>query len=218
MLKLMRQHAKYFYVLFFIVILSFIFWGTGTVDQNAAEPLATIGEEVVTVQEFWRTYENMADLYRDIYGAEFDPEEMDLKQVVLNTLIEERLLLAAAREAGITVTDRELEDAIVNNPAFMRGGAFDREVYKNTLRLNGLTVAQYETNKRGELMLAKMRRLIQESVALTPQDVRGFPAGDETYKSLRETLLEAKKSAAVRAFVSGMMRRIPVTVNQQLIS
>jgi peptidyl-prolyl cis-trans isomerase D len=34
MLKVMRQHAKYFYVLFFIVILSFLFWGIGTVDKT----------------------------------------------------------------------------------------------------------------------------------------------------------------------------------------
>lgn len=215
----MRQHAKYFYVLFVIVILSFIFWGTGTVDKASnGQPLAKIGDQVVTVQEYWNSYENVADLYRDVYGSDFDPEEMNLKQKVLNTIIEERLLLMSAQEAGITVSDEEVSDAVTHNPAFMRDGAFNREVYERTVEINRMTTSLYESLKRQELMIDKMRRLVEETVALTPEDVRGLPQDEESYKALRETLLEAKKSVALRSFVEGLKSKFPVTVNEQLIS
>lgn len=218
MLKHMRKHAKYFYALFVIVILSFIFWGTGTVDQNSAVPLAQIGDETITVQEYWRAYENTASLYRDVYGSEFDAEKLGLKDMVLETMILERLLLGATREAGITVSDAELEEAIVNDPAFMREGAFNKDIYQNTLNLYRMTASQYEALKRRDLVLQKMRRLVGETVALTPSDVKGLSGNEDIYKSLRETLLESKKDAALKSFLNGMKKKLPITVNKQLIS
>ena len=53
MLMSMRKHAKYFYVLFFIVILSFVFWGVGTVDKTGgAESIAEVGNYKITAQKF----------------------------------------------------------------------------------------------------------------------------------------------------------------------
>ncbi len=37
MIKALRKHAKYFYILFFIVILTFIFWGVGSVDKTGED-------------------------------------------------------------------------------------------------------------------------------------------------------------------------------------
>jgi peptidyl-prolyl cis-trans isomerase D len=219
MLKAMRQHAKYFYVLFVVVILSFIFWGTGGVDQNSGtQAVAQVGEEAITSQEYWRAYDSMADLYRDIYKDEFDAEAMDLKNTVLNTLVEERLLLIAAVEAGFKVTDKELQDSIVNNPTFMRDGAFNKDVYLRTLQLNRMTPTYYEAVKRRELMLTKMRLIIEETVDLSPSELDVLSSGEEAYTALRETLLESKKNAAVKSFIEGVKKRVPVTVNEQLIS
>ncbi len=215
----MRQHAKYFYVLFVVVILSFIFWGTGGVDQNSGtQAVAQVGEEAITSQEYWQAYDNMADLYRDIYKEEFDAEALDLKQTVLNTLVEERLLLIAAVGAGFKVTDKELQDSIINNPAFMRDGAFNRDVYLRTLQLNRMTPTYYEAVKRRELMLTKMRLIIEETVDLNHAELRALSSGEEAYPALRETLLESKKNAAVKSFIEGIKQRVPVTVNEQLIS
>ena len=44
MLQSMRKHAKYFYVLFFVVIISFVFWGVGTQDKEQALNLVDIGK------------------------------------------------------------------------------------------------------------------------------------------------------------------------------
>jgi peptidyl-prolyl cis-trans isomerase D len=219
MLKALRQHAKYFYFLFVLVILAFIFWMPGTIEQNSAlQAVAEIGDEKITTQEYWRAYDNMADLYREVYREKFDAEAMDLKGIVLRTLIEERLLLIAAQEAGITVTDEELQEAIVNNPAFMRNGGFDKDIYLRALQLSRITPLAYEESKRRELMLSKMRRTIEATVELTPQEVAALSEDEETYKSLRETLLDAKRSQAVMSFINGLQKRVPLKVNEQLIS
>jgi peptidyl-prolyl cis-trans isomerase D len=137
---------------------------------------------------------------------------------VLDKLIEDRLLLIAAREAGIVVTDVELQEDIVNNPAFQGAGGFDKQVYENRLRLNRITPATYEAATRQDLLLQKMRRMIEASVELSPEEIEALSGDEEGYASLRETLLNSKRGQALSSFLEGVKRRVPVTVNENLIS
>ena len=214
----MRQHAKYFYVLFVIIILSFVFWGVGGVDQPTTKPLAIVGKDTISVEQFWRSYDRTVELYRDVYKDDFDPEAMNLKQGVLQTLIQERLLIAAAHEVGINVTDKELEAAIINDPAFERNGAFSKEIYLRTLQANRLTVSYFESLRRDEITQKRMRQLIGETVKLSPSELRNISGTEEVAGALKEALLQNKRSAAVRSYVRGLMRRFPVKVNSELIA
>lgn len=219
MLKVMRHHAKYFYVLFVLVILSFIFWGVGRVDNTTTLPVASIGDERISIDEYWRSFYNMADVYRNIYGDKFDDKMQDaLKQTVLNSLVEERVLLVAAREAGITVSDAELREAIVNEPSFQRNGAFSSDVYQNTLRLNRLAPEYYEAVKRRELMIEKMKSLVHGAVDLSPAELAALPADEKTGGAVRKALLEKKREEALRSYVEGLKRQMRVTVSPELIS
>jgi len=215
MLKAMRKHAKYFYVLFFIVILSFIFWGVGTVDKSTAVPVAEIEKERISLEEYWMAYDRIRDFYRNIYRERFDEEmekRLSLKQRVLDSLIDERVLLIAAKRAGIKVTDKELQDAIVNDPAFIREGRFDRDIYLRVLQLNRMTPELFESMKRRELLLTKMQRLIGESVDVTAVDMSGKP------DAMKESILSDMRARAVKSYVEGLKRQMKIKVNQQLIS
>ncbi|GAB4388656.1 MAG: SurA N-terminal domain-containing protein [Thermodesulfovibrionales bacterium] len=216
MLKSMRKHARYFYVLFVLVILSFIFWGVGGVDNDTSTaPVATIGEdEKITLDEYWRTYERVLDLYREIYKEKLDPEKMKLKEQVLESLLEDRVLYLAARDAGIAVSDAELQSAITSNPAFMRDGFFNRQIYLRSLELNRMTPAQYEGAKRREMMVEKMKNLVRQSVDLSPAEIE--KAGKD--EALRNILLDSKRQAALDSFVQGLKTRLNVKVNYELIS
>lgn len=219
MLKLMRKHAKFFYVLFVLVILSFIFWGVGTVDKQTTVPLAEVGEETVGLEDYWRAYDRMAGLYREVYKDKFDSElQEQLRQKVLDSLIDEKVLLIAASESGITVSEKEIEDAIMNDESFIRDGTFSKEIYLRVLELNRMTPLYYEAAKRRELMLEKMRRLIEESVDLTVLDLKGISGDEKQVESIKQSLLEAKRQAAVTSFVEGLKRRVVITVNRDLIS
>lgn len=223
MLKAMRHHAKYFYVLFFIVILSFIFWGVGTVDQSdKGNIVAEVGRYKITGEEYWRTYDRMFNFYRDMYKEKFDEEmqkKLKLKEGVLNSLVDNRVLLSAARENGITVTDDELNEAIKNEPAFMKNGSFDSEVYQNRLRLTRLTPETYEAAKREDLILTKMRRLVELS-AFIPSDelVKITGSDDQSTKALQDAMVENARATALRAYVEGAKRGLKIKLHTDRIS
>ena len=224
MLQVMRKHAKYFYVLFFIVILTFIFWGVGGVDKTGGvEIVAEVGKYKITADEYWKTYDRVYRFYREIYKDKFDEElekKMNLKESVLNSMINERVLLITAKDMGISVSDSELQDAIANDPVFMKNGVFDKDVYLNRLRLNRIMPESFEGMKRQELTLNKMSRLIELSVDVT--DIASpFPqaSGDEqTTKMLSQMLINEKKEKALKSYTEGLKKNIKIKVNKQLVT
>lgn len=213
MLKAMRKHARFFYVLFFIVILSFIFWGVGTIDKSTNVAVAEIDKEKISLEEYWRAYDRVREFYRETLKEGFTEEvekNLNLKQKVLDILIDERVLLIAAKKAGLSVSEKELEEAIINDPAFMRDGKFNRDVYIRTLELNRLTPQIYESMRKKELLLTKMRRVITESVDIPQVDVKD--------DALRQAMLSSMREGAVKSYVEGLKKGLKIKVNQQLIS
>ena len=222
MLKMMRHHAKYFYVLFFIVILSFIFWGVGTVDKTSSGGIvAEVGKYKITQEEYYRAYDNAFKFYKDLYKEQFDEAmqaKLDLKNTVLDSLINNRILLIAAEENGIRVSDEELNDAITREPAFMKEGVFDTQVYQNTLRLSRITPELYEAMKRDELSATRMSRLIELSAHPAVVDLGGMSADDQTIKALKDAMLNDAKDKAVKAYIEGYKKSLKIKENRQLIS
>jgi hypothetical protein len=224
MLKGMRKHAKYFYVLFFIVILSFIFWGIGPKDiSNGVEIVAEVGKDKITAEEYWKVYDGVYRFYRELYKDKFNEEmekNLKLKEKVLDQMVNERVLLLAAQEEGIQTSDEELQDIIARDPAFMKNGFFDKGVYLNRLKLARMTPELFENLKRQELTLNKMRRLIELTVDVTDTDSAALPAsGNEQFTAmLNQTMLNDKKEKAVQAYVEGLKKQMKIKVNKQLIT
>ncbi len=223
MLKMMRQRAKYFYFLFFIVILSFIGWGVGRVDNEGnANIVAEVGKYRIPAEEYWRTYDRIFKFYSDIYKEKFDEtmqKSLNLKQGVLDSLIENRVLLIAAKDNGITVSDEELNESIINEPAFMKDGVFNSDVYQNRLRLNRLSPEMYEAAKREELTVEKMKRMIELSAPVPSEELAKVSAqDDQTAKALRDAMLNSARANAVKAYVEGLKKGIKIKIYSERLS
>jgi hypothetical protein len=220
MLKMMRTNAKYFYILFVVVILSFIFWGIGPKDgAENGDILAEVGPYKITAQEYWRAYDNTFKFYRELYKDKFDEDmqkKLNLKENVLNAMVDNRLLLVAAANNGMTVSDDELNRAIESEPAFMRDGVFDTNVYQNRLRLERITPEIYEASKREELTIQKMRRLIELSVSVPAEDLARMQADEKNAQAL-QALLGAAKDNAVRSYLDGLRTEVKIKIYENRI-
>ena len=221
MLKAMRKHAKYFYVLFFIIIITFVFWGVGTVDKTGnVEVIAEVAQHKITVEEYWKAYDSTFRFYKEVYKDAFNEKmQKDLKEKVLDSLMDEKVLLIASKEAGISVSDEELQDSISGERAFLKNGVFDKEVYINRLRLNRITPEVFENMKRQELTYEKMRRLVELSVDATALDIQlPRPSGNEQAADMiRQAMMGDKKGKAVKSFIEGYKKSLKIKINKKLI-
>jgi hypothetical protein len=224
MLQAMRKHAKYFYVLFVIVIITFIFWGVGTVDKTSGvEIIAEVGPYKITAQDYWQTYDRVYRFYKEIYKDKFDEEmqkKMNLKETVLDSMVNDKVLMITAKEIGITVSNDELQDAISAEPAFAKNGVFNRDMYLNRLKLNRLTPEVFENFKRQELTIEKMKRFIELTADTTDTDInlQKISGDTQTADMIKQAMLGDKKGKAVLAYVEGMKKNIKITINKRLIS
>ena len=222
MLKTMRHHAKYFYVLFFIVILSFIFWGVGNVDKGQQERIvAEVDGLKIPAEEYFRAYDRALGFYRDLYKEKLDEEmlkKLNLKENILNSMIDSKVLLLEAKKEGVTISDDELNEAIRKDPAFMNNGAFDRDVYMNRLRLNRLTPEVYEAAKRQEMMIARVRRTIELGAPLPEADLAKLTGDDQNVRQIREALINSAKEKAVKSYIEGLKKGLKISINKDVMA
>ena len=217
----MRKHARFFYVLFIIVILSFIFWGVGTVDKSSAPSIAEIGKEKITAEEYWRAYDQMRETLRETYKDQFNEEmekKLKLKEVVLSSLIAEKVLAVAAGEIGMTIPDQELQDVITHQPSFMRDGVFNRDLYFRALQMERQTPEMFESSLRQQLIAAKMRQLIWSSAVVNPLDLRNISGDEKDVNEKMQAIVTSNRNAALASYVNGVRQRMNVKINTDLIS
>lgn len=220
MLQSMRKHAKFFYVLFFIVILSFVFWGIGTVDQEQGSFIAEIDNMKISQEEYWRAYERMREVYREMNKGQFTEEmekKLNLKASLLNSMVEDKVLMVAAKKLGVAVSNKELRDAITTDPQFMRDGIFRQDVYFRALQLMRVTPELYESKLMQQLTALKMKRLIWTTVDTASNDALASALAKNDQAAL-DQLLFNKRNIAVKSYVESMKKTIKVKVNSDLIS
>lgn len=146
MLRILREKAKYFYFLFFIVIITFVFYfGWDITRQTTPSYVAEVAGQKISSERFWRHYEETRRIYSEIFKQK-DNKELDsfIKNKVLQDLIDEEVIFWFAYQNKIQATEKEIQDAIINDPRFMRNGIFQKDIYFQTLKLNRITPSQYE--------------------------------------------------------------------------
>jgi peptidyl-prolyl cis-trans isomerase D len=176
MLKIMRGN-KFFSVFLLSAItimisVAFIFWGIGPKDNAAVQYVAQIEDDNILLEEYYRAYDNEYNRLRDQYTDD-EIEKMNIPDRVINALIDRRVILIAAGNAGITVTEKELQDAIMRAPYFQRDGVFDVNVYERSLKINRISPQNFENSMRSDLISAKMTALIGETVELSSESTDG---------------------------------------------
>ncbi|MDI1472152.1 MAG: SurA N-terminal domain-containing protein [Thermodesulfovibrio sp.] len=196
MLKTLREKAKYFYFLFFLVIITFVFWGVGTVDKPKIEYVAEVDGQKIYAEKFWRNYEELRRAYREVFGEKASEMDKDLKERVLEDLINEEVLLWIAKKYDIEATDKEVQNAIINDPRFMRNGVFQKDIYFQILKLNRMTPAQYEAYLKREITIGKTLQLIASAKGKNE-------ISDEVF---------------IKAFLKSVKENIPIKINKEAIS
>lgn len=193
MLKVFRDNLKYlswvlWLVIFVFILFVFVDFG-GTVNRGSlpSEAAATVGGLEISYREFEQSYRQTEDAYREAFGGDFDREranQMGLPMQVLNQLVNERILMLEADRMGLTVSPKEVRQAVVEMPALQKDGEFiGREAYERLLRANRLSADQFHESLRRELLTEKVRTVLAQSVYVSPEDVeRAYREQTETAK------------------------------------
>ena len=200
-----------------MISVAFIFWGIGPKDNPTFQFVAQIEDDNILLEEYYRAYDNEYNRLRDQYTDD-EIEKMNIPDRVINALIDRRVILIAAGNAGITVTEKELQDAIMRAPYFQRDGVFDVNVYERSLKINRISPTNFENSMRSDLISAKMTALIGETVELSSEETKILDSiqGDNK-DQLTQIFLSSKSQQTVKAYVESLKRQLDIVLNRDLI-
>jgi peptidyl-prolyl cis-trans isomerase D len=177
-LKIIRRNASaaWVKVMFVAIVVVFIFWGIGSVvGGQKAQVVARINDQIVDPADYYRTYNNLARMYQDIYKDKLQPDMMknlNLKGQAMDQLVRSTLLQQEAQRLGLRVSDSELQNSIATVPAFQDNGHFNKELYLRTLRANNFTPGDFEDAQREELLTRKLQDLVASGVQVSEAEVK----------------------------------------------
>ncbi|HEX2055013.1 MAG TPA: SurA N-terminal domain-containing protein [Nitrospiraceae bacterium] len=232
MIKLLREVAHdypwFLKSIMGILAIAFIitmgWWGFG---QQTGNVVASVGDLTIQQDEYRRAYENTYRFYKD--KGQTDIKDEFLKQFVLEQLIENRMWLLAAQEMGLSVSDDDLRNAVMQRPEFQRNGAFDPDLYRRLLAANHLTPSIFEAMEAKDLLTNKARLVVMDSVALTPSELseaqtlvtRQGEADPAKAAAARERIFQSflfqKQQRALAAYAEAMKTKIPIKVHKELL-
>ncbi|MBI4825682.1 MAG: SurA N-terminal domain-containing protein [Nitrospirae bacterium] len=221
MLKAMHS-SKFFSMVIlggviFIITISFLFWGIGPKSNDQSGVLATIEGERIMINEYWDKYNDTYRRMKEVYKTEEELNALDLKESVLSSMIDRKVLLVTAKRAGIDVSDEELKNEIINTSYFQKNGAFDPALYERILSQNRMSPQSFEAEYRNDIIVNKMNRLIEETAELTTDEMNMLNSVKEGKEQLIEAFLSSKRNQAMRVYIDGMKQMVDITVKRDLI-
>ncbi len=184
MLDIMRRFRSSATAMFIVwalaasFVIGFIVLPSVTSDptQNATV-VARIDDEPVYARELDEAVNNMIERYRRQMGAQFDEkmlEQLPMRQIALQNIVNRRVMLKEADRAGLRVSDQALRDYIASQTVFQTNGQFDPRAYEQAIRGagQGLTPAKYEKELRDSMTLERLQTMMDRSILVTEDQLK----------------------------------------------
>jgi peptidyl-prolyl cis-trans isomerase D len=165
MFDYVKSHKIITGIIVFLIAIPFAFFGidfyfrSGDVTGRVADVDGT----PISQQEFAQALQSRQEQLRQAMGERVDQATLDsaeVRQAVLDQLVDQQVSYRAAIAAGIRVSDTELQQVIADLPAFRENegtGAFSRPLYEAALRSRGMSEASFEALLRRDLMVGRLR-------------------------------------------------------------
>lgn len=177
MLQTIRERAQGWiaWVIVIFISIPFALWGIQSYLGGGAEPVvATVNGIEITERALDNQYREFRAQLQDRLGTAYRPELFDDKTMrgqVLEQMIRDTLLTQTAHDLGLRVSDQELRDTILSDPAFQKDGHFDNATYEHMLALQGMTPPQFEAALRRQIVSTQLLRAIVTTEILLDREL-----------------------------------------------
>jgi len=179
MLDAIRKNAQGWAVkvIFGLIIVVFVFWGVGSINDQKTSAVAYVNEQPITFTQYKRQYEGelerIKEQFKDITSEQL--KQIDFKRQVLEQLVDQTLLEQKADETGITASNEEIRRTIAGIKAFRNDqGRFDADIYRRVLAAQGMTPAEFEEAYRKNLTAQTLLGHLAATAVVGEAEARGM--------------------------------------------
>ena len=167
-------------------------FGNGTGSAAGQNVVAAVGDEKITATDVQRSIQGITrgqtNLPKGIL-AMYVPS-------MVNQMIESKALAYKAREMGFRISDQELGDAIASELAPAFGGKFDMNTYQMALAQQGISVADFENERRQSMLAQRLENLESQSIVVSDKEARAEYARKNLKVGLQYVNFDPKQFAS----------------------
>ncbi len=179
MLRILRDNVGNWIIKFFlgIIVVVFVFFGFGTFGSKRNNSVAMINDEPISFEEYQQAYKMAINQLRARFGDNLNDDivkALNVKQQALDSLIDQKILLAEADKLNIIVPNKELQENLLSQKAFQRDGKFDLALYKRVLGLSSMNPEMYEQMQLNALKNQKLRDMVLNAVNVSDMEARNW--------------------------------------------
>ncbi len=155
-----------------LIAFVFVFSGVFSPDPMVSGAAAgSVNGTPITQGEFNRALRQRMSMFE---GMNFSAEQLaqfGIYDSIFKNLVNRQLLIQAAQDQGIIISDEEVRDAIRQIPVFQEDGKFDRKKYEDLLKANRMNPASFETSIRSDLMVQYWQDFFNQSVHASKKEI-----------------------------------------------
>jgi len=147
-------------------------WWAGAPHWWPASMLWT--REEISNQDFRQRFEQERQAQRQELGAAYDPrafETPDTKRRIIDEMIDQRVMQMAATRAGVSISDAQVQKAIMDMPVFQVDGRFNKERYQFALASQQMAPSTFEKEVREGLQVDLLPSGLNESAFVTKSEM-----------------------------------------------
>lgn len=176
MLKKLRHKKtskKIWYVIIAAVIVTFIFWGSGSMSskQDSGFVGKIFGKSISSLE-----YKDSLNAVKNQAIMQFGENYSELQKYLnLESQAWDRLImLYEARKKRITASDKEVMETIESYPFLQHKGRFNSKIYSEMLQYVFRTQPRaFEEETRQNIMLSKLYKQITQDIKLSDEEIKG---------------------------------------------
>ena len=157
MMEFLRNFLSGRRLIFIAILLAipFVFFGSTSFGTTFTSYGSVNGEPVTQTDVNLATSQVLQRL-QSIYGEEFSLDDLDEEvsiELIKNEIINQKTMIAQAKDLDLSVSLQEAKKEIINLEIFQGDSGFDQNIFESTIRANGWTPDEYFV-------------LVQDSIAL----------------------------------------------------
>lgn len=194
-------------------------WGTPSEALELGPVIARVDGRPIHLGEAQARLQGLSTVHGDVEGMLGD----DWQDRILQSLVDDQILLRQAEELGITVADEDIQ-SYVERVEDMLG---PDQSLDGWLAEQGMTRAELERRANLQLVGARVYITVTKDVTVTGDDVRDYyrehrmefqeadgtiPTLLELRRSFRETLLKQRQDEAYAAWLTETREKVEVVV------
>ncbi|MFZ3183346.1 MAG: SurA N-terminal domain-containing protein [Pseudomonas sp.] len=183
-----------------VIVVLMAFTGVEAIFQatSNSQDAAEVNGEAISQNELAQAADLQRRQMMQRLGKDFDASLLDdkmLKDAALKGLIERKILLQSAADAGFSLSPAALDQVILQIPAFQEGGKFNADLFDQRIRQQGFTRLQFRQALEKDILASQLQAGVAGSGFVTDEEIQAFARLEKQTRDFATLALKADPKA-----------------------